>query len=347
MQFQTFEKTAPVLSVVVPCFNEEAVIEMMHDSLVKELRELCITAEIIYVDDGSGDATLSILRGLDSQGIDLHVIALSRNFGHQIAVTAGIDAAVGEAVVLIDADLQDPPSVIPLMLEQWRQGYDVIYGRRRERVGESFFKRKSAHVFYGLLGRMSSVPIPIDTGDFRLMSRRVVDSLRQMPERDRFIRGMVSWVGFRQCEVLYDRDARRAGTSKYPLRKMIRFACDGLTSFSTEPLRAVLRLGLFVSATAFAGVIYALIMRIFTANWVSGWTLLIIAVLLLGGFQLVCLGVIGEYVARIYQEVKRRPLYFVSEDTLRSGQQIPPVTADEREYRSPSRTEAGAWQVRG
>jgi dolichol-phosphate mannosyltransferase len=215
--------------------------------------------------------------------------------------------------VLIDADLQDPPEVIAQMVAKWREGFDVVYGTRTERPGESMFKRATAKGFYRLLNRLSDIPIPLDTGDFRLMSRRVVDTLRAMPEHDRFVRGMVSWVGFRQTALPYRRAERFAGETKYPLRRMLRFATDGLLSFSTKPLQLSIGLGLIASALAFAGIVYALAVRLFTDRWVEGWAGLFIAVLFLGGIQLITVGILGEYVGRIYHEVKRRPLYVVGQ----------------------------------
>jgi dolichol-phosphate mannosyltransferase len=265
------------------------------------------------VDDGSNDGTLDSLREIQAADPQVRVLALSRNFGHQIAASAGLEAAVGDAVVLIDADLQDPPELIPDMLARWRDGVDVVYGERESRAGETRFKRWSAGLFYRLLNRLSKTPIPIDTGDFRLMDRRVVDAVLAMPERDRFLRGMVAWAGFRQEPIRYRREARTAGESKYPLRRMLRFAADGLLSFSLVPLRLAVYMGLLASALALIGIAYALALRLFTDIWVPGWTLLFIAVLFLGGVQLLSLGVIGEYLGRVYWEVKRRPLYLVKE----------------------------------
>jgi dolichol-phosphate mannosyltransferase len=304
----------PELSVVVPCFDEAAIIEHSHRRLRDVLDAVTgLRWEVLYIDDGSRDATLPLLRALQAADPRVRVLALSRNFGHQIAVSAGLDAAAGRAVVLIDADLQDPPALIPDMLERWRSGVDVVYGEREARAGETRFKRVSASLFYRLLNRLSSTPIPVDTGDFRLMDRRVVDAVLAMPERDRFLRAMVAWTGFRQEPIRYRREARTAGETKYPLRRMLRFAMDGLLSFSLVPLRLAVYLGLLASALAVLGILYALALRLFTDIWVPGWTLLFIAVLFLGGVQLLSLGVIGEYLGRVYWEVKRRPLYLVKE----------------------------------
>ncbi|WP_234413912.1 glycosyltransferase family 2 protein [Ideonella sp. A 288] len=304
----------PLLSVVVPCYNEQQVIAETATQLIALADRLDeVDVELIFVDDGSRDTTCSLLRQIAATEPRVKILSFARNFGHQIAVTAGIDAASGDAVVLIDADLQDPPEVIPAMLAKWREGYDVVYGTRTDREGESVFKRFTAKAFYRLLNRLSDTVIPLDTGDFRLMSRRVVDALRSMPERDRFVRGMVSWVGFRQTALPYRRAERFAGETKYPLRKMIHFAADGLLSFSTKPLQLSIGLGALSSLLAFAGIVYVLGVRLFTDRWVEGWAGLFIAVLFLGGVQLITVGILGEYIGRIYNEVKRRPLYVVGE----------------------------------
>jgi polyisoprenyl-phosphate glycosyltransferase len=303
-----------LLSIIIPCFNEEPVIRETHRSLMETLETIPGGSfELLYVDDGSDDATLNILREHQQADSRIRVIALSRNFGHQIAVTAGFEHAKGDAVVVIDADLQDPPHVILEMLDRWRQGVDVAYGVRSEREGETAFKLWTAKAFYRFINRLSDVAIPLDTGDFRLMDRKVVDALLAMPERDRFVRGMVTWLGFRQEPVRYRRAARFAGETKYPLRKMLLFATDGILSFSLVPLRLAVLMGLTASGLALLGIIYALAMRLFTDVWVTGWTLLFIASLFLGGVQLLFLGIMGEYVGRIYGEVKRRPLYLVKE----------------------------------
>jgi len=303
-----------LVSIVVPCFNEEEVLPQTIPSLT----QLCDSLpqydfEIVFVDDGSCDATFERLRDATRLDSRMRVIRFARNFGHQIAVTAGIDAAQGDAVVLIDADLQDPPEVVREMIAKWHEGYDVVYGMRMSRAGESAFKLATARGFYRVLNRLSEVEIPLDTGDFRLMSRPVVDVLKAMPERHRFVRGMVAWIGFRQIALPYVRVERAAGTSKYPLRKMLRFAIDGIISFSTKPLQLSVALGLISATLAIFGILYALALRIFTSIWVEGWTALMIAVLFIGGVQLFSLGILGEYVGRIYSEVKRRPLYVIGQ----------------------------------
>lgn len=302
------------ISLIVPCFNEEAVLPETHRRLTDVLCGLeGMAYEIIYIDDGSSDRTAEILRELQAVDERVRVLLLSRNFGHQIAVTAGLAEAAGDAVVVIDADLQDPPEIIPEMMERWRDGYDVVYGLRTDRSGETQFKLWTAKVFYQLLNRVSDVQIPPDVGDFRLMNRRVVDALLAMPERDRFLRGMVSWIGYRQVAVLYERAPRFAGQSKYPLLKMLRFALDGILSFSFAPLRVATWMGFAAMALAFAGIVYAILLRLYTTDWVRGWASIFVAVLFMGGVQLVTIGIIGEYIGRIYEEVKQRPLYFVRE----------------------------------
>ncbi|HEY0522302.1 MAG TPA: glycosyltransferase family 2 protein [Stellaceae bacterium] len=304
---------ALTLSVIVPCFNEEEVIAHTHKRLNKVLSEITPNFEIIYVDDGSRDRTAELLRDIQLRNSKVRVIRLSRNFGHQIAVTAGLEHAGGKAVVLIDADLQDPPEVIAQMLEKWREGYQVVYGKRTSRAGESRFKLWTAHAFYRLINRLSEVPIPLDTGDFRLMDEKVVQALRNMREKHRMLRAMTSWVGFRQAAVPYERAERFAGTSKYPLRKMLVLALDGIVSFSTIPLKFVTLIGLTFSALSVVGMLYAVALRLLTSNWVPGWTLIFISLLLIGGMQFIFLGIIGEYIGRIYSEAKNRPLFFVFE----------------------------------
>ena len=307
--------TRVLLSIVVPCFDEEAVIRETHRRLAATLETVPeLDFELVYVDDGSRDATLEVLRELRHADARVRVLALSRNFGHQIAVTAGLRQAAGQVIVIIDADLQDPPEVIPEMLDRWREGVDMAYGVRTARDGETVFKRWTASAYYRLLDRLTDIFIPLDTGDFRLMDRAVVDAFLSMPERDRFLRGMVAWTGFRQEPVPFRRAARAAGETKYPFgKKMLRVASDGIVSFSLAPLRLATWLGLLALGLAAAGIAHAVVLRFFTAAWVPGWSLLLISILFLGGLQLVVLGILGEYVGRIYGEVKRRPLYLVKE----------------------------------
>jgi polyisoprenyl-phosphate glycosyltransferase len=303
-----------LISVVVPCYNEAEVLRETHGRLTSVLAGLGGAAfEIVYVDDGSQDATHGILRELHAADSRARVVTLSRNFGHQIAVSAGMEHAAGDAVVVIDADLQDPPEVIAEMVRLWRAGVEVVYGVRTDRAGETRFKLWTAKLFYRLMSRLSKVKIPLDAGDFRLLDRRVVSVLLSMPERDRYLRGMVSWAGFRQAGVMYAREARRAGRSKYPLLKMVQFAADGVVSFSFAPLRLAIWTGFAAIFVALAGIAYALVVRLYTRDWVRGWASIFTAVLFIGGVQLITLGIVGEYIGRIYAEVKRRPLYVVRE----------------------------------
>jgi dolichol-phosphate mannosyltransferase len=303
-----------LLSVAVPCFNEQEVILKTNKELVAVLESLPLRFEIIYVDDGSTDLSPEILRELAARDERIRVVRLSRNFGHQMAITAGLECAAGDAVVISDADLQDPPEVIADFVEKWLDGYDIVYGVRTERDGENAFKLWTAKLFYRVISCLSDTRLPLDTGDFRLMDRRVVDALLSMPERDRFIRGMVSWLGFSQAAVPYRRAPRFAGSTKYPLRKMLRFAVDGIASFSIVPLRVAAWLGFFASGLSLIGIIVVLLER-YLHVWglVRGWSSTVIAILFMGGVQLMCLGIIGEYVGRIYGETKRRPLYIVRE----------------------------------
>jgi dolichol-phosphate mannosyltransferase len=300
-----------LLSVIIPCYNEQDVLHATHERLTSVLAGL--DYELIFVNDGSHDDTQLILTQLHRVDPHVRVLLFSRNFGHQIAVTAGLEEASGDAVVIIDADLQDPPEVIPQMVQLWRDGNDVVYGLRIDRQGESKFKLWTAKIFYRLINRLSETKMPFDAGDFRLLDRRVVEVINAMPERARFLRGMVSWAGFRQTSLPYERAPRHAGTSKYPLRKMIHFAMDGIISFSLVPLKLAIWSGFLAIWIAVAGIVLALYDWLFDKHLVRGWASLFVAVLFMGGVQLVSLGILGEYLGRIYTEVKRRPLYVVQE----------------------------------
>jgi polyisoprenyl-phosphate glycosyltransferase len=303
----------PVLSLVLPIYNEEPVIPELHKRLEAFLASVGETWEVIFVDDGSRDKSFEMLKAVCEGEPRYKLVSFARNFGHQFAITAGVDYAEGEAVVVMDADLQDPPEVVGQMLAKWREGYDVVYGVRAKREREGVFKRATAALFYRLLRAMVGVPIPVDVGDFRLMSRRVVLTLRALREANRFVRGMVAWVGFRQTAVEYVRPGRFAGETHYPLRKMIRFALDGITSFSVIPLRVATLLGT-VSGLASVGIaLWALYEWYFKEGVVAGWTTIMIAVSLAASAQLLMIGILGEYVGRIYEEVKQRPLYVVAE----------------------------------
>jgi dolichol-phosphate mannosyltransferase len=294
--------------------NEEAVLFETHQRLVQVLHGAGIFFELVYVDDGSTDSTPFILRALQQQDSRVRVIRFSRNFGHQIAITAGLEHAAGDAVVVIDADLQDPPEVIVEFLKKWEEGHEVAYGVRTERNGETAFKLWTAKMFYRFINRLSDTRIPLDAGDFRLLDRKVVDALLSMPERDRYVRGMISWLGFSQCAVPYHRAARTAGVTKFSLWRMLHFATDGVVSFSILPLRLATWTGFLASSLALLGIIAVVLEKyVHVTGLVQGWSSTVIAVLFMGGVQLVCLGIIGEYVGRAYGEVKRRPLYIVQE----------------------------------
>jgi len=305
----------PTLTLVLPIYNEEEVIPELDRRLREFLSTLDVTWEVILVDDGSRDRSRELLQAMVRSEARYRLFSFSRNFGHQAAITAGVDYARGEAVVVMDADLQDPPEVVSEMLRLFQQGYDVIYGVRRARRREGFFKRATAAVFYRLLRTMVGVSIPVDAGDFRLMSRRVVLTLRSLREASRFVRGMVAWIGFKQTAVHYERHGRFAGQTHYPIRKMIRFAIDGITSFSSVPLRIATVLGVLAGCVGLLVAGWAVYVRLFNKAAVPGWATIMIAVSLAGSAQLLIMGILGEYIGRIYEEVKRRPLY-VLEDRI-------------------------------
>jgi polyisoprenyl-phosphate glycosyltransferase len=307
----------PELSLIIPIFNEEAVIPELHRRLREVMAQLerdVRSWEIVFVDDGSKDESLTLLKRMSAEEPRFKVVAFSRNFGHQLAITAGIDKAEGDAVVIIDADLQDPPEVIQEMIARWRSGFDVVFGVRRSRAGETLFKKLTAALFYRILRTMlGGMPIPVDAGDFRLISRPVVLTMRSLKEKHRFVRGMVTWVGFKQSALYYDRKARFAGETKYPFTKMARFAIDAITSFSIVPLRFATWLGVLAGVIAGAAALWVIYARLFMHDTVQGWTTIMIAVALGSSAQLIMIGVLGEYIGRIYEEIKRRPLYVTRE----------------------------------
>ncbi len=300
-------------SIVIPIFNEEKNIMEMYRRLHKVCKTLDASTEIIFVNDGSKDNSADEVLQIRKNDQQVKLINFSRNFGHQIAVSAGLDFASGDSVVIIDADLQDPPEVIPNLVAQWKAGYEVVYAVRKKREGDSAFKKFTAWAFYRLLNSITGIAIPVDTGDFRLIDKKVVVSIRSLSERHRFLRGLVSWVGFKQIGVEYEREARFAGSTKYPLKKMLRFAFDAITSFSHVPLQMATFWGFIVSFIAFAASVFFLYLRFFTNNFEPGFTSIILAILFLGGIQLITLGTIGEYLGRIYDEIKARPLYLIAE----------------------------------
>lgn len=307
-----------ILSIVVPCYNEELVIPILREQLTQFLTKLPCNAEVILVNDGSTDNTLALVWKWAETDSRIKILGFARNFGHQIAVTAGMDAAIGEAVVIIDADLQDPLDVVLAMLEKYREGYDIVYGQREEREGESAFKRFTAWAFYRLMRKLVHKDLPVDTGDFRLIARDALDTLKNMREMHRFLRGMGAWVGFAQCPVRYKRASRVAGSTKYPLRKMLKFAWTAAISFSPMPLRISLGLGLIVACFGFlagAYAVYQAILHFLNTNpnhvYNPGWATLVTLICLIGGAILICLGILGEYIGRIFEEIKARPLYIV------------------------------------
>jgi dolichol-phosphate mannosyltransferase len=303
----------PTLSLVLPIYNEEEVIPELHKRLQEFLTSLALPAEVVFVNDGSRDRSMELLREIAVGEPRYRIVSFARNFGHQTAITAGVDYARGKAVVVMDADLQDPPEVVLAMVEKWREGFDVVYGRRRKRAGETWFKLVTARLFYRLFAAMIPIEVPLDTGDFRLMSRRVVVALRELRETHRFVRGMVAWIGFKQTEVLYDRPGRFAGATKYPLRKMLGFAIDGITSFSVLPLRFATYLGMLMIVASLGVVVWALVAKYVQHHVVEGWTTTTIMIAVFASVQLLMIGILGEYIGRIYEEVKRRPLYVVGD----------------------------------
>ena len=309
------ESSKPFMSVVVPLYNEELVIEEMHKRLTAVLDKAGFEYEILMINDGSKDRTVELAKRICKADRRTKLISFSRNFGHQIAITAGMDRSDGQVIVIIDADLQDPPEVILDMVEKWKQGYQVVFGTRAKRRGEGIFKLATANIFYRFLKKITNVEIPVDTGDFRLMDAKVVSQLKVMKEKNRFVRGMVSWVGFRQAKVEYIREERFAGETKYPLTKMVKFALDGIFSFSQIPLKIATSFGLMCSVISFVYLLYALGLKIFfQGKHIQDWHYILIAIGFLVGIQLMTIGILGEYIGRIYEETKNRPIYVVDEE---------------------------------
>jgi polyisoprenyl-phosphate glycosyltransferase len=322
-----------VYSVVIPVFNEILTLPELERRIVCLLDQLDAPGEVILVDDGSTDGSFEHMEAMSDRDPRFRLIRLSRNFGHQIAITAGLEAARGHATIVMDGDLQDPPEVALEMIERWKRGFDVVYAVRKERAGEPWGRKQRAAIFYRVLHRVAGVDIPVDVGDFRLVDRRALDAFLSMPESNRFVRGMFSWVGFRQTSVEYARDARHAGDTKYPMRKLVKLGADGILSFSNAPLRLALQLGFAISALSFLAVVYVVIGKVAGLYEVQGVASLTALISFLGGILLLVVGVQGEYIARIYDEVKRRPLYVVS-DLRGFERELPPRTAhgDPREW---------------
>ncbi len=305
------------LSIVIPIYNEEENIDSLINRLRTVVAQMKISCEYIFVNDGSKDHSFQLIKNLALADPAIKYIDFSRNFGHQIAVSAGLDLAAGDRVAIIDADLQDPPELIIEMFAKMDQGYEVVYAKRNNRNGESWLKKFTAKVFYRILKSITSVKIPVDTGDFRIIDRKVVNVLNQMPEHNKFLRGQISWIGFKQTYVEYDRKVRQAGSTGYTYKKMIRLALDGITSFSNFPLKVASICGFVVSGIAFIVMIYALYSRYITKDYVEGWTSTIISVLFLGGIQLISIGIIGEYISRLSENARNRPLYIINETNIK------------------------------
>ncbi len=302
------------VSWIIPCFNEE---EVINETIIR-VKKVCDSIvnyewEIIIIDDGSKDKTIDIVKSLIKNIKGISFIKLSRNYGHQIAVQAGLNNVTGDAAIIIDADLQDPPELAQKMLIKWEEGYNVVCGRRIKRKSETIFKKITAKYFYRLLNLIADIEIHLDTGDFRLIDRKVISAIKEMPEKERFLRGLISWAGFKQTQIDYIREKRYGGESKYPLFKMMKFAVEGITSFSRKPLQISILVGMISSLLSFIGIGYVLYIRLMTQNWVAGWAGISLAILLTSGLQLISIGVLGEYVGKIYLEAKNRPLYIIEE----------------------------------
>ncbi|MDQ7095612.1 glycosyltransferase family 2 protein [Desulfosporosinus sp. PR] len=308
-------------SIVIPVFNEEAVIEQTYQQLKKVMDSTNEPYELIFVNDGSSDRSDSLIKGFCAGNEAVKLISFSRNFGHQIAITAGMDYAAGAAVVIIDSDLQDPPELILQMIAKWQEGYEVVYAKRLERQGETFFKKQTARLFYRILRACTETDIPVDTGDFRLIDRKVCAALKQLPEKNRYVRGMVSWVGFRQTALEYNRDPRLAGKTKYSLKKMLKLSLDGLTSFSFKPLKLAGYTGFFCLALALLYMVLLLLAKLGGHAPIDAWNIVIICQLVLTGFVLTMMGIMGEYICRIYDETRNRPLYIIRECYQNEGKE--------------------------
>lgn len=309
----TSSKKNFLISVVIPVFNEEKNISLLLQRLLPVLQPY--SYEAIFIDDGSGDKTASLIKNLAKKEKRIKLVSFQRNFGHQQALAAGYQYAKGEAVISMDSDLQDPPEIIPQMIEKWQNGVEIVYARRSRREADTFFKKMTALWFYKLINFLSDTPIPENIGDFRLLDRKVVNFLNQLPERSIFLRGLVAWGGFTEDYVYFDREKRAGGKTHYTLMKMFNFAIDGITSFSIKPLRLAIVLGFFTSSLGFLGIFYALYRRLFLPHqyWVTGWTALFVSVMFMGGIQLLSIGIISEYIGKIYQQIQQRPRYLVKE----------------------------------
>lgn len=313
------ENNLPDLVVIVPVYNEEKILHELYARLTKAAKQVSENYRILFINDGSNDASMEVILTFAANDENVDYIDLSRNFGHQQAVSAGLDAVEGKAVVIIDGDLQDPPELIPQLYVEYKKGYDVVYAQRKRREGESVFKLWTAKLFYRLLRSMTAVSMPVDTGDFRLIDQKVVNCLKQMPEKTKFLRGQIAWLGFRQTAYLYDREKRKAGSSAYTISKMVRLALDGITGFSDKPLQLVSLLGFLFCSISFLVILYALYAHYVLEKTITGWTSLIISSMFIGGVQLLSLGIIGLYISRINTNVLNRPFYIIRESKIRSN----------------------------
>ncbi|WP_299255821.1 glycosyltransferase family 2 protein [uncultured Cytophaga sp.] len=304
------------LSVIIPIFNEEANIAILYTRINKVLEPMNITYELIFVNDGSKDTSIQLIEALSLNNPQVKYIDFSRNFGHQIAVTAGLEHSIGKRIVIIDADLQDPPELILDLYKKMDEDYQVVYARRKSRNGESLLKKLTAKLFYRILSSITSIDIPVDTGDFRIIDRKVVEVLKQMPEQEKYLRGQIAWVGFKQTYIEYEREERFGGKTGYTYKKMFKFAMDGITSFSDFPLKFASMAGFIVSFFAFIVMLYSLYSKFVLKDTVQGWTSIMLSVMFIGGIQLICIGIIGEYISRIGNNIKKRPLYVINKTNV-------------------------------
>lgn len=304
------------LSIIIPIYNEEQILPELYKRLTESAQKITKDYELIFVNDGSKDSSINLIKELSLVDNCVKFIDFSRNFGHQIAVTAGLDYSNGQAVVIIDGDLQDPPELIPEMYDKYIEGFTVVYAKRKERKGETWFKKRTAKLFYRVLQKMTSIDIPLDTGDFRLIDRKVVDNLKEMTEQNKFLRGQIAWMGYKSTYVEFVRDERRFGDTGYPLSRMVKFAMDGITGFSNKPLVYVRNMGIVVSFIAFVIMLYALYSHFILEKTITGWTSMVVASMFIGGIQLLSLGIIGEYIGRINTDVRNRPLYILNDNNI-------------------------------
>jgi dolichol-phosphate mannosyltransferase len=304
------------LTVIIPLYNEQEIIKELYGRLCASVSRITNSFELLFINDGSKDSSLNEVLEIANHDEHVKYINFSRNFGHQVAVSAGLDHCKGQAVVIIDGDLQDPPELIPELYAKYKEGFEVVYARRKKRKGETWLKLITAKLFYRLMKSITSIDIPLDVGDFRIIDRKIVDCLKQMPEQHKFLRGQIAWLGFRQTFVNYERDRRKAGKTGYPLGKMIRFALDGITAFSNSPLRLVTNLGVIISLFSLIVILYALYSHFILHQTITGWTSLIISSMFIGGVQLLSIGIIGEYISRINTDVRKRPLYIVDKSNI-------------------------------